>query len=204
MFLYQMKNRIYALIFALPLVWLAGSASGNTADEAVLISRAEQAIEMITTVQADFVQVSSDGSVGEGFLYFRRPSQIRLDYMNPPTLTLVASSRWLYIDDKAAKTVEAVPISQTPLAQLLKQTISFRSDEFTTTASQQDGVATITIIKEDGQAAGRLDLEFDTDNWLLRRWVITDTLGVRTSVTLQNHAFDRKLANRLFGVPSYD
>ena len=60
------------------------------------------------------------------------------------------------------------------------------------------------MTKEDGEAAGQLDLEFDTDSWQLRRWVITDLLGVKTTVTLQNPVYGRALENRLFGVPVYD
>ena len=59
------------------------------------------------------------------------------------------------------------------------------------------------MVKQDGDAAGQLDLEFDTDSWQLRRWVITDLLGVETIVTLQNPVYGQVLANKLFGVPSY-
>ena len=169
-----------------------------------LIQRAEQAITRIKTLQADFLQISSDGSVGEGILYFRRPTQLRLEYKNPETLTLITSRVWLYVDDKIAKSVQAIPIGQTPLSPLLQETVSFRSAEFSTSARASDGVAVISMTKEDGDAAGQLDLEFDTDSWQLRRWVITDLLEVKTTVTLQNPVYGRALENRLFGVPGYD
>jgi outer membrane lipoprotein-sorting protein len=154
-------------------------------------------------LQAKFLQVSSDGSVGEGVLYFRRPTQLRLEYQNPNTLTLITSRVWLYVDDKIAKSVQAIPLGQTPLTPLLQETVSFRSPDFTTSAAARDGIAVISMRKEDGDAAGQLDLEFDTDSWQLRRWIITDLLGVKTTVTLQNPVYGGALANRLFGVPSY-
>jgi outer membrane lipoprotein-sorting protein len=57
--------------------------------------------------------------------------------------------------------------------------------------------------KNTGEGAGRLLLEFDASTWQLRRWVIKDALGITTTVTLQNPVFGEKLANRLFGVPTY-
>ena len=199
------KMRITAriLMLASMLIGISAAASATSYSETQLIQRAEQAVSKITTLQAEFLQVSSDGSVGEGVLYFRRPTQLRLEYQNPDSLTLVTSRVWLYVDDKIAKSVQAIPLGQTPLSPLLKKTVSFRSEEFTTSASARDGIAVIRMRKEDGDAAGQLDLEFDTDSWQLRRWIITDLLGVKTTVTLQNPVYGGALANRLFGAPSY-
>ena len=199
------KLQIIAQILALAsmLMGVSAVAQASSYTETQLIQQAEQAISKVTTLQAKFLQVSSDGSLGEGMLYFRRPTQLRLEYQNPNSLTLITSRVWLYVDDKIAKSVQAIPLGQTPLSPLLKKTISFRSKEFTTSASARDGIATISIRKEDGDAAGQLDLEFDTDSWKLRRWVITDLLGVKTTIILQNPVYGGALANRLFGVPSY-
>ena len=190
------------LFFAVVVMPMVAQASSYS--ETQLIQRAEQSISKIKTLSANFLQISSDGSVGEGVLYFRRPTQLRLEYKKPETLTLVTSRVWLYVDDKVAKSVQAIPLGQTPLSLLLSEEISFRSEDFKTSAVAQDGIAVITMVKQDGDAAGQLDLEFDTDSWQLRRWVITDLLGVETIVTLQNPIYGRALANRLFGVPSYD
>ena len=183
---------------------LPSGLAAQSAEETKLIARAEQAVSDLTTMQADFIQISSDGSVGEGRVYFRRPFQLRLDYTNPETLSVVTSRVWVYIDDKIARTVEAYPVSETPFAPLLEDAVSFRSNEVTTTARTQDGIASVQLDKQTGEGAGRLTLEFDTATWQLRRWVITDALGVTTTVTLQNPVYGAALNNRLFGVPSYD
>lgn len=183
---------------------LPSGLAAQSAEETKLIARAEQAVSDLTTMQADFIQISSDGSVGEGKVYFRRPFQLRLDYTNPETLSIVTSRVWVYIDDKIARTVEAYPVSETPFAPLLEDAVSFRSNEVTTSARTQGGIASVQMDKQTGEGAGRLTLEFDTATWQLRRWVITDALGVTTTVTLQNPVYGAALNNRLFGVPSYD
>ena len=196
----RLKMAILALIVSLI---LPSHLAGQSAEETKLIARAEQAITELTTLQAKFIQISSDGTIGEGQVYFRRPFQLRLDYTNPETLSIVTSRIWVYIDDKIAQTVEAYPVSETPFAPLLEQTVSFRSEQVKTSARLENGIASVQLEKDTGEGAGRLTLEFDAGAWQLRRWVITDALGVTTTVTLQNPVYGGSLNNRLFGVPSY-
>ena len=196
----RLKMAILALIVSLI---LPSHLAAQSAEETKLIARAEQAITELTTLQAKFIQISSDGTIGEGQVYFRRPFQLRLDYTNPETLSIVTSRIWVYIDDKIAQTVEAYPVSETPFAPLLEQTVSFRSEQVKTSARLENGIASVQLEKDTGEGAGRLTLEFDAGAWQLRRWVITDALGVTTTVTLQNPVYGGSLSNRLFGVPSY-
>ena len=197
----RLKMAALALIVSLV---LPSYLAAQSAEETKLIARAEQAISELTTLLAKFIQISSDGTVGEGQVYFRRPFQLRLDYTNPETLSIVTSRIWVYIDDKLAQTVEAYPVSETPFAPLLEQTVSFRSEDVTTSARTENGIASVQLEKDTGEGAGRLTLEFDASSWQLRRWVITDALGVTTTVTLQNPVYSAALSNRLFGVPSYE
>ena len=196
----RLKMAVMALIVSLI---LPSHLAAQSAEETKLIARAEQAISELTTLQAKFIQISSDGTVGEGQVYFRRPFQLRLDYTNPETLSIVTSRIWVYIDDKLAQTVEAYPVSETPFAPLLEQTVSFRSEQVKTSARLENGIASVVLEKDTGEGAGRLTLEFDAGSWQLRRWVITDALGVTTTVTLQNPVYGGSLNNRLFSVPSY-
>ena len=182
---------------------LLAQLAAQSAEETKLIARAEQAITDLSTLKAAFIQVSSDGSLGEGRVYFRRPHQLRLDYENPATLSIVTSRVWVYVDDKVDKFVQALPVSETPFAPLLSKKVSFRSQDVKTSASLEGGIVTVRMEKDTGEGAGRLLLEFDASSWRLRRWAVTDALGITTTVTLQNPVYGEKLANRLFSVPSY-
>ena len=199
--IFHPKLAVLALMVSLV---LPSHLVAQSAEETKLIARAEQAITELTTLQADFIQISSDGTVGEGQVYFRRPFQLRLDYTNPETISIVTSRIWVYIDDKLAQTVEAYPVSETPFAPLLAKSVSFRSEEIIAEAKTDGGIVIVQMEKDAGQGAGRLALEFEKSSWQLRRWIITDSLGVTTTVTLQNPVYGRKLANRLFGAPSYE
>ena len=65
------------------------------------------------------------------------------------------------------------------------------------------GITQFAINKENGEGAGRLTLEFTDRPFQLRRWIMEDVAGVKTSVTLQNMAFDLPVENAEFTLPNY-
>ena len=169
-----------------------------------VIAKAERWFEKITTMRAQFIQISSDGSSATGTLYLRRPKQMRLQYDGDGKLALVVSGGWLHVDEGAKKQVNSFPIGSTPFAPMLREDIQLRSPKFQTTTSQENGVAVVKIIQETGEAAGSLTLEFSETPFALRRWIIEDAVGVTTKVTLQNPVFGEDFNNFLFAVPSYN
>ena len=169
-----------------------------------VIAKAERWFEKITTMRAQFIQISSDGSSATGTLYLRRPKQMRLQYDGDGKLALVVSGGWLHVDEGAKEQVNSFPIGSTPFAPMLREDIQLRSPKFQTTTSQENGVAVVKIIQETGEAAGSLTLEFSETPFALRRWIIEDAVGVTTKVTLQNPVFGEDFNNFLFAVPSYN
>ena len=194
-----LKSLILAIICAL---MLATPSYAQTSQD--VIAKAERWFEKITTMRAQFIQISSDGSSATGTLYLRRPKQMRLQYDGDGKLALVVSGGWLHVDEGAKKQVNSFPIGSTPFAPMLREDIQLRSPKFQTTTSQANGVATVKIIQETGEAAGSLTLEFSETPFALRRWIIEDAVGVTTKVTLQNPVFGEDFNNFLFAVPSYN
>lgn len=194
-----LKSLILASICAL---MLATPSYAQTSQD--VIAKAERWFEKITTMRAQFIQISSDGSSATGTLYLRRPKQMRLQYDGDGKLALVVSGGWLHVDEGAKKQVNSFPIGSTPFAPMLREDIQLRSPKFQTTTSQANGVAQVKIVQETGEAAGSLTLEFSETPFALRRWIIEDAVGVTTKVTLQNPVFGEDFNNFLFAVPSYN
>lgn len=167
------------------------------------IERAEATIQAIDSMQADFIQIASDGSTASGKIYLRRPFQMRIDYDGTSPISLVATRLWLHIDDPQEKSVESYPISETPLALLLQKEVKLQGDDFTTEVQEGGGITQFILRRAAGDAAGTLVLEFD-NNFRLRRWIIEDAVGVSTAVTIQNEIFGLELDNRLFATPNYN
>ena len=65
------------------------------------------------------------------------------------------------------------------------------------------GITQFAINKDNDEGAGRLTLEFTDRPFQLRRWIVEDVAGVKTSVTLQNMAFGLPVKNAEFSLPNY-
>lgn len=198
----MIKRMACALLVMFCVLGLA-PASAQTAISQEIITKAERWFEKITTLRADFTQISSDGNVATGTLYMRRPSQMRLQYDGDAKLALIVSQSWLHVDEGKDKRVNSYPIGSTPFAPMLKEDIQLRSKKFKTTTKLEKGVASITLLQETGEAAGSLTLEFSETPFMLRRWIIEDAVGVTTKVTLQNPQFGESFNNFLFTLPPY-
>ena len=193
---------IFCFVAVSASLWVTPTRAQSSVSQDI-ISQAERWFENITTMRAEFTQISSDGGVATGTLYLRRPKQMRLHYDGESRLALIVSQGWLHVDEGAAKRVNSYPIGATPFAPMLKEDIQRRSPKFVTKTASKSGIASVIIIQETGEAAGQLTLEFSEKPFALRRWIITDAVGVTTKVTLQNPVFGETFNNFLFAIPPY-
>ena len=196
------KPYLAGLLLLLAIIISPNYSKAATSDSEHIAS-AEKAIQNISTLQANFTQISSDGSYAVGTLYFRRPFQMRLEYNLEEPYNLITTRKWLIVDEPANKKASNYPISETPFAPLLKDTVSLIGDDFSTTSRMSDGLVEINLRKDAGENPGELILLFEPNDMNLRGWIVIDTLGVKTKVTLQNEIYGRELANKLFGKPLY-
>ena len=168
-----------------------------------VVSEAEDWFNGISTMQADFIQVASDGTTASGVIHLRRPHQMKIVYDLEEPLILLTTRIWIHVDRPNDKTVTSYPISETPLSLLLKKDVRLRSDEFTTSINVQNGIVRVMLAKETGEAAGELTLEFTEKPFVLRKWTIRDAADVTTTVTLQNMRFGHQYENKMFARPDY-
>ena len=191
------------VLFCVLLSLFSVSYSNASVSQDELISRAEKSIKNISTLQAEFTQISSDGSYAIGKLYFRRPFQMRLEYNVEKPFNLITTRNLLIVDEPENKQITNYPLSETPLAFLLEEDFSLTANEFLTQSMIHNGLAEISLRKETGDRAGELILLFEPNQMNLRGWKIIDAMGVETKVTLQNEIYGGDLPNKLFGRPIY-
>lgn len=168
-----------------------------------VVGDAEDWFNKISTMQADFIQVASDGSTATGVIHLRRPHQMKIVYDLEEPLILLTTRIWIHVDRPNDRTVTSYPISETPLSLLLKKEVRLRSDAFTTSSNVENGIVRVLLAKETGEAAGELTLEFTEKPFVLRKWTIRDAADVTTTVTLQNMRFGHQYENRMFARPDY-
>ncbi len=169
-----------------------------------IVQKAENWFANVTTMRADFTQIASDGSAAEGKILMRRPSRLKITYDSLPALNLITTPVWLHVDKPDERRVTSYPISETPLSLILADPVSLRPVGYETIVTERaGGITQIAINKDSGEGAGRLTLEFTTSPFQLRRWIVEDVAGVKTSVTLQNMAFGLPVENAEFSLPNY-
>jgi len=194
--LYSIKYMLFSGVVAL--LCVASVAKADT------LRQAENWFSGVTTLRADFTQIASDGSAAEGRLVMRRPSRLKIIYNSSPPLNLITTPIWLHVDQPEDSLLTSYPISETPLSLILTDPVSLRPVGYDTIVTDSSaGIIQITLHKDSGEGAGRLTLEFTEKPFQLRRWIVEDIAGVKTSVTLQNMVFGQPVSNTEFSLPNY-
>ena len=161
--------------------------------------RIERHLNINRTVQARILQVASDGSYAEGMLHIQRPGRMRLEYDPPnPTLVIADGINLIYVDRELDQAT-AILLRFTPAELILRKDISFSSEDLLVTGfSRSPGVVRISLVHAKDPLEGRITLVFSDKPLELRKWVVTDSQGIKTTVSLLGPEFGIKLDPGLF------
>lgn len=183
----------------------AAQAIQLSSQDRTLVETVERYLNGLSTVQARFLQSSSNGSYAEGDLYVERPSRMRMEYDPPVPLLIIADGYTLALYDKELKQVTQVPIWETPLWFLFKDQIRLADDLVLTSLDYGGGSVTMTIQEE--QAEGNLSsvtLTFSESPVELRRWEVVDSQGLVVQTGLINAQYGASLDPKLFDLKLLD
>ena len=140
----------------------------------------------VKTMHGDFIQFGPDGSQSDGKFYMARPGKVRFYYNKPSVLDIVADGKSVSVRDRKLNTQDIWPLGQTPLRFLLSDTIDLEKDTNVTNVLVEKDLITVTIFDKTRFNSGTLTLIFDTDNFALKQWTVTDQQGYDTSVAVYN------------------
>ena len=204
---------VFGVVFGILLIALVlvpfpsqaqGLASLSQADRAN-IARIEAYLNRIRTLEARFLQVSSDGEYSEGDLYFSKPGKMRLEYDDPKPVVIVSDGVNLIYFDKELEQVSYFDLESTQASILLRETISFTTGGLIVTQFEKGpGVMRLTVIKESDPLEGNLTLIFSDKPLGLKKWRVTDAQGIVTNVSLLGPRFGLPLSPKLFHVEPPD
>jgi outer membrane lipoprotein-sorting protein len=162
-------------------------ATKQPMDAATAITRANAYFNTNLTMVADFIQLGADGRRTDGKLFVLRPGKLRFEYAKPATLEIIADGTSVAVRDRRLATQDVYFIGQTPLKFLLKEKIDIARD--TKVLEVKADEKSVSILIEDKATFGgtsRIRLVFDTANFSLRQWTVTDPQGFETLVSLTN------------------
>ncbi len=173
-------------------------ANTTNADEADL-KRVSDYLNQLRTLQGKFSQLDDDGTESEGVFFLQRPGKLRFEYISPPTYpTLVASGKWVTLENHQLKTVNRYPLKATPLKILLKKDVNLTKDTEIIAIDRSPGMLSVTARERAGKAQGELTMVFAAPALELRHWVVRDSNGYTTRVSLKEMRRDVDLEPALF------
>ena len=192
-------------LLALSLLITAASTLGPVAadeagpvDQSAQIAGIETYLNSIATMKARFLQVAEDGTLATGDFYLRRPGRLRFEYDPPVPILVVADSIWIVLEDSELRQVDRLPLSSTPLSILVADEVSLGDGAVVSEISASGGLLQIALRDTENPDEGVLTLVFDARPLRLRQWLVTDSLGQTTEITLSDLEINIPLDPRLF------
>jgi outer membrane lipoprotein-sorting protein len=191
----------------LALVLLLGTSFAVQAKQAPLALTAAQQqsimklndyLNSFQTLKADFVQVSSKGSMAQGQMLIAKPGKLRFEYAPPNPLLIVSDGRWLTIKDKVKEKGDQFPLSSTPLRLVVAPQIDLLAETDVIGFDSTDGLTSVSVVDRKGSLGGYITLVFDEQRNQLIQWVVVDGKGRHTTVQLTNVVLGGNFDPKLF------
>lgn len=156
----------------------------------------------ITTLQARFQQINSDGSQSAGTLYMRRPGRARFEYDPPEKSLVMAGGGQVAIFDgrSNAVTPEQYPLRRTPLWLVLERNVDLNRRDMVVGHFGDEARTTLVAQDPDAPENGRLELVFQNEPLTLAGWNVIDGSGAKTTVQLEQIRLGGSLSTRLFNI----
>ena len=157
----------------------------------------------LNTLEANFIQINSDGDTKRGKIFLNLPGKLRIDYKEPDDLLITSNGFWLTVQNKKLKQTNNLPLDRTPLNLFLTKKFKFE-DNSNIKFKTENEVITLTFFGDEKVKESKFELEFNSNPLKLRKWIIIDEFENKTSVMLQNLKKDVKLSNKIFIPDFYD
>ena len=155
----------------------------------------------LTTLESEFTQVNSDGTVSTGRIFIKRPGRVRFEY-NPPdkALVMAGGQQVAIFDGKSNVPPEQYPLKRTPLNLILAANINLGKAKMVVGHSADATTTRVKAQDPENPEYGTIELVFSADPVELRQWVITDDLGQQTTVILGQMKKGGKLGEAMFSI----
>ncbi len=181
------------LLFAAMLI--AGSAHAENAD----LTKIENYLNNISTLEAGFVQMSSNGGSAEGKIYIEKPSKIRMEYTAPDQLLIVGNGEYIIYNDKELDQITNIDYKDIPATMILSNKIKFDGKNLKVTDFYKDGGQTsVTVEMPNSPGVKPITLIFDNSPFRLKQWKVIDQQNIEVTISLFDAEQDKKLSENLF------
>jgi outer membrane lipoprotein-sorting protein len=157
------------------------------AKQRALVNRVSAYLTSVQVLTGNFVQVGPDGRRSTGHLFIQKPGKVRFEYDPPSPIDIIADGQQVVVRDRKLDTQDLYPLSQTPLRFLLADRIDLLQDTNVVGVTADDTFVSVLI--EEKQAfvgTNRLMMMFDSKDFKLKQWTVTDVQGFDTTIAVSN------------------
>lgn len=162
------------------------------------VARAEQYLNGITTLEAQFLQVAERGAALSGQFYIKRPGKLRFQYDPPARIQIVADGSQVTYYDADSDQISQLPTGLTVAKFLVAPKISLSGDLIVTKVERDAALLQITAVQARAPTEGQVVLTFGDKPLQLRRWTVIDGRNRAISITLTNLKTGGALKDDLF------
>lgn len=182
-------------LFAALLIAGATAAKAENAD----LSKIENYLNNINTLEADFVQMSSNGGSAEGKIYIEKPSKIRMEYTAPDPLLIVGNGDYIIYNDKELDQITNIDYKDIPATMILSNKIKFDGKNLKVADFYKDsGQTSVTVEMPNSPGVKPITLIFDNSPFRLKQWKVIDQQNIEVTISLFDAEQDKKLDENLF------
>ena len=195
----DLTRRALGAIALTALLSVSARAELPSGQQAV-VRQVEAYFNGIRTLEADFRQVATDGSVATGKLLIdRNRSAMRFDYDPPSKILLIAPGDWrLIFYDGSIQQVNVIPIGETPLGFLLSEEVKLAGDVSVQAVAERPNEVDVALVRTKEPDQGKVVLTLAREPMQLRRWSVTDAQGMTTQIDLAQIRTGIELDRSLF------
>ena len=189
-----MKKFVLTIAAALLMLPISAKASQEEA-----LRQIETYLNSIKTLEADFVQTSSNGGTAEGKLYIAKPNKIRMEYDDPTSVLIVGDGNYIVYNDKELDQVTHIDYDDIPASLILANDVKIDGKNIKASNFYQDaGITSVTLDYKDKGDVGPITLLFSNSPLELKQWKIVDPQNIEVKISLYNSMQDGELDNSLF------
>ena len=180
-------------------IWLLGIKLASA--EKFSLAELSNYFNAFDTFQADFHQLSDDGSLASGIILIKKPGRLRIDYERPEDLLILASGGQLAIfDPKGDPEPTSFPLKVTPFSIILKNQINLVGSSNILSHDYNQGETSLSLYDSEHPERGYIKLIFSGETPILDRWLIQDESGNITLMSIEHYEENIALGEMQFNI----
>ena len=163
-----------------------------------LLNQLENYLNQLDNISSQFIQSSTNGSEETGKILISKPGKLRIEYKKSKELLIVADGKWLHYFDIELNEIQSVIIEKSPAWILLKKNINLKNDFNISKLEKKSGKITLTLVDKNIENIEKVELIFSSNPIKLKKWVVTDSQEIETTIALLNIITKKKFRPKTF------